>query len=554
MRLGIAIAGDLPHDPHIFGKIDLLIGQLSGYFGKEGTDIELQMIVSPAYTGGAWDKWNESHLFSGRVYCMQDNIVSEDAGGQVIRCGTPLRNLLGEAMCDRADALVLVWNEDVAEMSGATWELMKIAYDRRTPCIWISSRTKEIYCLWEAYYKKYNPKYLTVFGESLSGEELRPESAEQKKGKILAFWEKCSERYLKKYRAVAGVYNSGKDQLMQPDFKMEEEAADGDAVRQILLEHFGQFDSAAMEYNKRFRAMAYQKSILPFAAAILLAVGSYSVNLFGRIFSGIAPGYAGEIGAFVSMLAGIGLFLYGCLNYYSYRLSKSPQVRRWQEAYINNRYVAEIFRILIHFMPYGIELDLRKLCGDDRKLYMAVRHLADEKEPAEVKLDQVHMLCALRHVEEMLEDQKAYHEHSIKRYQGIVRHLEKWGKAVSYMGFGIALVQGCLQFAATMPAFRVYGSSVLNSFLSMLALLVPAWAAYFTAKEQQNGFRFNLENHFKMRESVNTMHERVANIIKQGEIPLELFSAMAGELAEMMLVGDTVGWRKKYIEKSKKEV
>lgn len=548
MRLRIALAGELPDDRHIFGQIDLLIGQVSGYFGKRRADAALQMIVSPAYTGGAWNKWNEAHGFPLCAYNMRGRASYAGQCQQTVNMDTPLRSLLGEAICHKADALLLIWNEDAAEMSGAVWELMRIAYDRQTPCIWISSKTWQIYCLWEAYYKKYSPLYLEKFCEPLPDRELKPETVGQKKGKVLAFWEGRSTEYLKKYNADMETCKGGQDRLARTGLERENTAAEGEAVRRMLLDIFNRYDEAAIEFNKRFRAMAYQKSVLPFAAAIFLAVGSYSVSLLGGFFSRIMPGYAANAGMLASALAGACLLVYGCLNYYAYRLSKSGRIRRWQEGYINNRYVAEIFRILICFMPYGVELDLRRMCAGNRQLHMSVRHLADEAEPKELTLDQEHMHYALRHIREMLEDQRLYHEFSIRRYQGVVGHLEKWRKLASYIGFGIALGQGGLQFLSTLSAaFRSYGDGIFSSFLSMLALLVPAWAAYFAAKEQQNLFKFNLDNHRRMLKRIGAMQERVENAMGQGDIPLEIFNVMAGELAEMMLLGDTIGWQKQYM-------
>jgi hypothetical protein len=42
-------------------------------------------------------------------------------------------------MCSRADIAIAVWNEDPSELAGATWEFFKDAYERKLPCIWISS-------------------------------------------------------------------------------------------------------------------------------------------------------------------------------------------------------------------------------------------------------------------------------------------------------------------------------------------------------------------------------------------------------------------------------
>lgn len=73
---------------------------------------------------------------------------------------SPLRGVIGEALCDQADLLLMVWNEDVLELQGASWELIQMAHQRKTPCLWISSKTGCLYWLQSAYYEAYSPEQL----------------------------------------------------------------------------------------------------------------------------------------------------------------------------------------------------------------------------------------------------------------------------------------------------------------------------------------------------------------------------------------------------------
>lgn len=73
MKMRIALAGELPVDQQLFGKIDLLVGQISGYQCKDDAAAELQLLVSPSYTGKAWTVWNETHKFPLCSYNMQDS-------------------------------------------------------------------------------------------------------------------------------------------------------------------------------------------------------------------------------------------------------------------------------------------------------------------------------------------------------------------------------------------------------------------------------------------------------------------------------------------------
>lgn len=569
MKVRIALAGELPADQQMFGKIDLLLGQLGGYLCKDAADADTQLLVSPSYTGSAWTTWNEAHQFPLCTYYMREDADAAEESAQTIRIDTSLRNLLGEAMCDRADALLIVWNEDVTELFGATWELMRIAYERKAPCIWISSKTHQVYCLWESYYRKYSPQCLSAMSPSLPDSGLQPTPPDRKKGRLLSFWEKLRANYLRKYKADRTVHFSGEDALMRQDFEMEEEAAGGGAVRQILLHKFQQFDAVAIELNSRFQAMMYQRSVLPLVATIFLAIGFYTETLLAKPVAIIFPGTKLTLTVLAAFLAGAGFLMHGYLNLYVYLLSKSKRVENWRRDFVDNRYIAELLRVLIHFAPYGVALNLRKLCAGDREVYMRVKHLLDEAEPGEQRLDRRNVLYVLQHTKEMLEDQIAYHEASVGRYKNIVNSLEKFGQIIFYSGMFLAVGRECLQFllalapivSSMVSAEDVFSAalyarlsridwsglmSITNSFLNMLALLLPAWAGYFTTKVQQNNFRYNLNNHQGMLARLKTMHERVENTMGQEDIPIEVFNIMIEELAEIMLLEDTIGWQQQY--------
>lgn len=556
MKLRIGIAGELPADQRTFGKIDLLMDQICSHLRQNIPDIELLLLVCPSYTGQSWMAWNEKHQYPLCNYTIPADSGPLEPYRQVIRKSTPLRSLLGEAMCNRADIFVVVWSEDVTELSGATWELMRTAYDKKVPCVWISSKSQQIYCLWESYYKEYTPAYLDAVSVPGSAKVLRPLMAEEKAGIIFSFWEKRRIRYLKKYSADLAVHPGEKDCLIMDAFQMEEDAAVGEGIRHILLDELRGFDGAAIALNTRFQTMLYQRSVLPLLATLFLAVGFYAEPLLGRIMSGIASGISQAIAVTASLAASIGFLVYGILNLYVYRLSKSKRIDKWRKGFVFNRYMAELLRVLIHFMPYGVELDLRKLCSGDRDIYNFMQHLADDAEPREILLNHKSTRYVLRHMLEMLQDQIAYHEASVHRYEKIVYSLEKWGKTICYAGFAVVIGHKGLQFMLTLFPIGIWNEvdkkGIIQSLINMLALLVPAWAAYFSTKAQQNNFRFNLDNHRRMLPKLRGIKGRVENALKREDIPLEVLNIMIGELAELMLLEDTIAWQRKYMESTLK--
>lgn len=166
--------------------------------------------------------------------------------------------------------------------------------------------------------------------EPLQSEELCPAVLEDKKGRLIAFWEQRRIKYLKKHKADNAIYPSEEDHLLKQDYSMENGMSAGEAVRQVLLDKFMQFDAAAIELNSRFQTMLYQRSVLPFIATIFLAIGFYVETLLGKTVSGTIPQIAAGITLLTGLLAGIGFLIHGCLNLYAYRMSRSASIYRWQ--------------------------------------------------------------------------------------------------------------------------------------------------------------------------------------------------------------------------------
>ena len=76
------------------------------------------------------------------------------------------------------------------------------------------------------------------------------------------------------------------------------------------------------------------------------------------------------------------------LNLYKYRLDRSKTVRHWRTSFVEYRGTAELLRVLAHFIPFGLSLDLLYLCGDDPAVYRTVREIVSDKEPGRTEVGQ----------------------------------------------------------------------------------------------------------------------------------------------------------------------
>lgn len=550
MKFQLAIAGCLPAEPGITRQIDELFGQLKGYLYEQRPDVELQLLSSPSYTGGCW----QEHTAAGYRQCGYalkgdaDRLSSCDS---VVQADSPLRSVIAEALCDRADLLLMVWNEDVLEFQGASWELIQMAHQRRASCLWLSSKTGRLYWPQSAYYETYTPDRLRQLCQIFCQKGIEPADSGGKRIPLVSLGDALRRRYLKKYNASELGGEEATDRMLEDSFAMEKEHPEGTSAWKNILSHFRRFDQSALEFNSKYQAVIYWRAILPFIASAFIAVGFYAETLLGAL---------GLPATLLIVVAGVGFLLHGLLNLYVYILSRNATIRQWHYNFVESRYIAEILRVLVHFAPFGISINLRKLCGSHRDVYLTVRRILEQEEPAVQKVDRSGVTAMLTHAGELLEAQIAYHTTSSRRYSKIVTRLDQWGRVAFALGFGVTLLRSLLQVSRIfyIPQGSVNGiglSSLVSSAASMLALMVPAWASYFTSKASLCNFRYNYENHCRMAALLTEMQDRL-NALESMEqdIPIEALSMLAEEIAEIMLIEDAAPWREQHMGASVKHM
>lgn len=545
MKLRIALAGELCADKKLLSQMDILYGQITGYLCKDVSDVETEMVVAPAYTGTAWNTWIELHDFSTCSVNMKNDSPFNSECNSTICLDTSIRTLIGENICNKVDIIIALWDENVGELSGATWELLHMAYKREIPCIWLSSKSLNTYCLKESYYSDYSFNYLEDTMLPLSDTQLEPPPISPKKG-LVKFWMRVRSKYFDKKKANINTFPSISDNMMKDNFNPESEAVIDKSIHQNLLSKFNMFDSEAIEYNGRFQSLIYARSILPLITTAFLALGFYAETLVGNTLSGLFSGMD-NAPKFASILAGTGFLVHGILNLYVYRLSVSKKIEEWKNIFINSRFTAEVLRILTHLAPYGFNINFREICADNKKLLNCFLHINDSFEAKDYKIDSNVVKIFLKHLDEMIEDQLEYHKKSLARYEMIVNSLVKWSKIVSYFAFAVVLIRALLQFVLALNQDDTAINKLIGSFANCAALLLPAWAGYFSTKTMQNNFNYNLANHKNMVKKLTVMKNKLENSMNQEAIQIEIISSLVNEIVEIMILEDSSEWKNQYM-------
>lgn len=533
----LALGGDLPEAVDQAALVLEQAGAVLEALGEAGNG--LQLLISPSYTGEGWASWAGTRgLKAFGVLKDGDTPWPGECVGTLV-IDTAIRSAAGEALCNAADLVLAVWDEDVAQRFGAVWELIELCRRHGTPCVWISSRTGTLYWVGSSCFEELEPEKLRGVIAAHGGGPLEPAPDTQTRIPLLKLGQTLRRAFLNKYRAEKAETTPEKDRLLLDSFSMESEGAGCEPARRKLLDKFRAFDKAAVGLNSQYQAVTYWRAVLPFLATVFLAVGFYAETILS--VTSMSSGLRAAV-------AGTGFLIHGLLNLYVFFLSRNRGVKEKQRAFIENRYKAEILRVLIHLAPYGIGVDLRTMCGESDAA--AFRRLAAEDRPSEQKLDAASSRTALGHIDEMLQDQISYHRASAERYSRVVTSLDRWNKVIFTVGFVTVILRALLQFYVSL--FPLVGSingadlnGYVRSFANMAALLLPGWASYFATKMNLCNFRYNLDNHTRMSTRLTAVLDRVRGLEERESVPVDVMGFVAEDVSRSMIQEDTMAWEHK---------
>lgn len=543
MAFQLAVGGALPEDEQVLGKVRACLEDILARLDPASGGPGVQILVSPAYTDGRWMTMPGAERENIFCFCKRDDPDWSARCARTLWEDTPLRGVLGEAMCDRADLVLAVWDEDVTEASGAYWELIQLAHKEGTPCLWLSARTGAAYWSQESYYEPLSDGALETLCAAHRARPQEPVPEQGRRDPLLALGARLRRRFLRKYDALRPETAPEEDRVLQDGFSLEREQAGAESVRQGILGWYRRFDSAAVPLNAEYQAVLYWRAILPFVASAFLAVGFYAETLLSLTGLGSRPR---------AMLAGTGFLIHGLLNLYVYFLSRNEQVRSKHRAFLQNRYMAEVLRVLVHLVPYGVYTDLRGVCGGSEELRAGIQRLTLADEPAVQRLDGRAANLALGHIHEMLADQIAYHRASAARLRRVLDRLDKMYRLIFKLGFALVLLRALLQFYVgfkpiTATVNDVKMNDYVRSAANMIALMVPAWAAYFTSKISLCNFRFNYDGHVRTEERLSGLLTQVDTLLAMGSaVPVDVLNTLSEELVKSMIVEDALAWERKF--------
>lgn len=544
----IAAIGMLPEDTK---AVKQLLDTVEGSFAEAvGANARMAWLLSPSYSDAAWLKLAKERSVPCHIVRRESDAAWAEAGDTQVVARSALRSFEGDWLSDHADVLLVVWDEQMNEMDGAVWEMLYKAHTERIPCVWLSKETGKVYWPMENYYERFEKEGLISLFRRMYAAGPVHKKVDGKGGKwLLALGARLQDRFLKKHTPQGVEQKPPRDVLIEGELP---ESANN--VQRQLVALFKRYDRDAIDYGEKYRAVMYWRAVLPTIAAVFLAIGFYTADLPGmvRTVAGwIHPGGAlatwntpAPLDNLVHLLSGWGFLLNGFILLYAYRMAEAKRLKYWHERYVNSRQTAEVYRVLAHFAPYGISVDLKSVCAENPVVLTTVRDEMRRVGMSSAHIDERLSAEILDHVEEMLEDQSNYHEKSVQRYAAITAGLMKRYKLLKDVAFIWLLIRALTQCLIGMGI--IGQGDKTGTMANMFAMLLPAAATYFASKNDQCKYEFHLENHRMMKKSIDDARARIREIRESTGTPsVEMIASVARTLSELMILDDTSNWHAK---------
>lgn len=453
-------------------------------------------------------------------------------------------------ICDQVDFTIVI-NEDGNALFN---EYIRYCKYENIPSVSIFV-SADRHMLWTAtsYYESYDNDKLEAYLDSILKYDL--EKAKTAEKRILGYklvWGKLFAKYIKRNK-VTLTHELPKDNLVCSKVDIGSISKDAEATKTKLLELFTEYDDLAIKYADKYRSSIYLRAVIPLFVTMVLAVGFYAETLL-KPFQMEIPFINLKLSALV---AGLAFFLHALLNLYVYTLSENNVIKSWHKNFINNRFIAETLRLAVHFIPFGIPVNymahLKKFYKKNKMNKDAIQQLRAMIKGIDIpimKYDSSVSSKCMDYLEDLVNEQIAYHIKQSNQYAKLYNNLKKYWKVVFYIGFVFVLIRGGLQLYLNIEViqgplivkrFIAQNIKTIKDYANMLALLLPAWAGYFSSKLSLCNFEGLYNNHMNLIDELEVVKQMINDEQQKDSIAYSDMYYLSKDVSSIIL-GDISEW------------
>ncbi len=471
-----------------------------------------------------------------------DSVIALD----IKRNNLSYTNMLTEYLVNKCDVIFLLWDGKQNYQEGNLWTMLQLCKQRSIPYYLVNmEKLDEISFSPDSYFVPYSSENVAGYVAELYDYEVE-EDDKNKKIFLSGLWVALYKRFINKYKLKAKNIPFEEDRILSGEFSSCNQKSARN--HKMLVQFFEYYDQKAISAVAIYQASIYFRSILPFLTTVFIAIGFYAETVLGFLLGKTAM-FGMDVWA---VLAGIGFLIHALLNLYANRMAKNSGVANLSKKYVEARFLAEYLRVLIHSEMYEIQIDNIDMHNPLVEKYVLAKlhHIIRQQESVSYVQRSEQMKEAADNFEQLIRDQKTYHERCVNRYHLIVERLNKFASAIYMVGVAVVILRGVLQFILPFAANTPYFTQTLHeislysftrSFANMLALVLPAWASYFSAKLTMNNYAWLQDNSVKMKSGFEKIERKLNEIRRRENSSYQSISDIANDIMKLSL-DDYTNW------------
>ncbi len=446
-------------------------------------------------------------------------------------------------MMEQSDLFFTIWDGTKECESGAIWSLILQAHKKGIPILWMNpAHSNQLYVyqggISTLYDENYLPKYLCeLLGLNGSPDHLQElktitNSSETHK----TAWSNYYKHFINNFKVAQTP--STADTLLEEKTSLPDSFCSFEEKYNTLKTTYEKADQIAVIENNNYRSALLFRALLPFIANCVLIFGFYGYTIAGH--------YITLTDLTWNIIIAGSFFLQALCNGYIIWLSDLNNHKGWHKLFVDQRYIAEVMRLAIHFTPINLPLNIgstsissNSLPKDSPVSHFLRSILRTTSINCSVKFQKVEKEFFFTHTINLLSHQIDYHHYTASKHKLITKNLTRIAQVLFWLGITVIISRVALQFVfISFPQqfpFNTPERNLISAIANLLAMIVPSAAATVYTILNLCGFRDLGQRSQQMVENLSKLKELFVNESKKDEIAYDDYCRLAKQVSTLLL-------------------
>jgi hypothetical protein len=472
-------------------------------YGFSGTDASYRILYSSENCNLPLEQWVDKSFSFYRVTPKDSDKRTQVTNTSSFSFNNPYpdnadaNHELINWMMEQSDLFFTLWDGTKGYDHGSIWSLILQAAKKGIPVIWMNPVESDYFYVYQGGKSSLlDEPFLTSYCSELLGlsesddklNELGLMTRSIKTHKTA--WSNFYKHFTQKYK-VNYTFTT-EDSLLEDHTKLPEDFSAIEEKYQKMKSVYKKADQIAVIENNNYRSALLFRAYLPFVANCVLIFGFYGYTIAGHYI--VLSDLAWNL-----IIAG-SFFLQAACNLGIIWLSDLNNHKGWHKLFVDQRYIAEVMRLAIHFTPINLPLNIgsasissNKLSKDSPVSHFLRSVLRSTSINNSNSFHKEEKDFFFKHTIELLSHQIDYHQYTALKHKHIAKKLTQTAQILFWMGITVIVARVALQFVyIAFPQHFVFNSperNLISAIANLLALVTPAAAATAYSILNLCGFR-----------------------------------------------------------------